>query len=104
MSEYVTAKQFVDYINNDLTHECYAVQRDNYIFVYADWRDARDEDHKGRWFMMIPLNIESLAELDEREDWDPDLVSPAVFWPIVELIAKYERTPLDKRLEGVKAC
>lgn len=72
----------------------YAIKKGKYIYIYPDWRDARDDDHKGRWFMMIPVDITNLAELTDREAWDPEVVPPESFWPLMELVSKYVHTPL----------
>lgn len=47
--------------------------------------------------MMIPVNIESLSELYEREDLDADDLENKGFWPLIELISKYAHTPMKFR-------
>jgi len=104
-NSYVTTDNLIYTINNSSVIDNgdfmgpYAIKRDKYIYIYPDRRDARDDDHKGRWFMMIPVDIESLSELVERETWDPDVVPPEAFWPLIELISKYAHTPLEFREE-----
>lgn len=72
-----------------------AVKRGKYVYVYRTWQDARDEEErKPMWQMMIPINIESLSELYEREDLDADDLESKGFWPLIELISKYAHTPL----------
>ena len=71
-----------------------AVKRGKYVYVYRAWQDKRDEDDKPMWMMMIPVSIESLSELYEREDLDADDLENKGFWPLIELISKYAHTPL----------
>ncbi|MBW3349563.1 hypothetical protein [Limosilactobacillus reuteri] len=74
-----------------------AVKRGKYVYVYRTWQDKRDEDDKPMWMMMIPVNIESLSELYEREDLDADDLESKGFWPLIELISKYAHTPMKFR-------
>lgn len=75
----------------------FAVKKGKYIFVYRTWQDKRDEDDKPMWMMMIPVNIESLAELHEREVLEEDDLENKGFWPLIELISKYAHTPIEFR-------
>lgn len=99
-NSYITTDELVYTINHSDTIDNgdgmgpFAVKQGKYIYIYPDWRDARDDDYKGRWIMMIPMDIKSLAELAEREDWNPDVVPPEAFWPLMELISKYAHTPV----------
>lgn len=74
-----------------------AVSQGKYVYVYRTWQDKRDEDNKSMWMMMIPVNIESLSELYEREDLDADDLESKGFWPLIELISKYAHTPMKFR-------
>lgn len=74
-----------------------AVRRGKYVYVYRTWQDMRDEDKKPLWMFMIPISIESLSELYEREDLDTDDLESKGFWPLIELISKYAHTPIAFR-------
>ena len=100
-NSYITTDELVYKINHsqeiDRGDEMgpFAVKRGKYIYVYRTWLDARDEEErKPMWLMMIPVNIESLSELHEREDLDADDLESKGFWPLIELISKYAHTPL----------
>lgn len=102
--EYLTTDELVYTINHsseiDRGDEMgpFAIKRGKYVYVYRTWQDARDEEErKPMWMMMIPVNIESLAELYEREDLDADDLESKGFWPLIELISKYAHTPLAFR-------
>ena len=100
-NSYITTDELIYTINHsqeiDRGDEMgpFAVKRDKYVYVYRTWQDARDEEErKPMWQMMIPINIESLSELYEREDLDADDLESKGFWPLIELISKYAHTPL----------
>ena len=99
-NSYITTDELIYTINHskeiDRGDEMgpFAVKRGKYIYVYRTWQDKRDEDYKPMWQMMIPVNIESLSELYEREDLDADDLESKGFWPLIELISKYAHTPL----------
>ena len=102
-NSFITIKELVNTINHspeiDRGDEMgpVAVRRDKYVYVYRTWQDKRDEDDKPMWMMMIPVNIESLSELYEREDLDADDLESKGFWPLIELISKYAHTPMEFR-------
>lgn len=99
-NSFITTKELVNTINHspeiDRGDEMgpVAVRRGKYVYVYRTWQDKRDEDDKPMWMMMIPVSIESLSELYEREDLDADDLESKGFWPLIELISKYAHTPL----------
>ena len=100
-NSYITTDELVYTINHsqeiDRGDEMgpFAVKRGKYVYIYRTWQDARDEEErKPMWQMMIPVNIESLSELYEREDLDADDLENKGFWPLIELISKYAHTPL----------
>ncbi len=103
-NSYITTDELVYTINHsqeiDRGDEMgpFAVKRGKYVYVYRTWQDARDEEErKPMWMMMIPVNIESLSELYEREDLDADDLENKGFWPLIELISKYAHTPMESR-------
>lgn len=99
-NSYITTDELVYTINHskeiDRGDEMgpFAVKRGKYVYVYRTWQDKRDEDDEPMWMLMIPVNIESLSELYEREDLDADDLESKGFWPLIELISKYAHTPL----------
>ena len=99
-NSYITTDELIYTINHsqeiDRGDEMgpFAVKRGKYVYVYRTWQDKRDEDDKPMWMMMIPVSIESLSELYEREDLDADDLESKGFWPLIELISKYAHTPL----------
>ena len=101
--EYLKTDELIERINHsqeiDRGDEMgpFAVKRGKYVYVYRTWQDKRDEDDKPMWMMMIPVNIESLSELYEREDLDADDLENKGFWPLIELISKYAHTPMKFR-------
>ena len=103
-NSYITTDELIYTINHskeiDRGDEMgpFAVKRGKYVYVYRTWQDARDEEErKPMWQMMIPVNIESLSELYEREDLDADDLESKGFWPLIELISKYAHTPMKFR-------
>lgn len=103
-NSYITTDELVYTINHspeiDRGDEMgpFAVKRGKYVYVYRTWQDARDEEErKPMCMMMIPVNIESVTELYEREDLDADDLESKSFWPLIELIGRYAHTPLILR-------
>ena len=103
-NSYITTDELIYTINHsqeiDRGDEMgpFAVKRGKYVYVYRTWQDVRDEEErKPMWQMMIPVNIESLSELSEREDLDAADLESKGFWPLIELISKYAHTPLGFR-------
>ena len=100
-NSYITTDELIYTINHskeiDRGDEMgpFAVKRGKYVYIYRTWQDARDEEERNPMRqMMIPVNIESLSELYEREDLDANDLESKGFWPLIELTSKYAHTPL----------